>query len=259
VRCLWRYCQAEIQPVTQLVRPSSTATERVIPIHDVAGRGSWFGRCPASGILLRNGDRISQTAVDVLTAADGTYQRMHDERNARGQHRTEAAAAEEQLRHDATATFRPAPPEREDYFPERPGEPAGQNVPKHAVGVSQGGREMDDIRAQLKALTHLAQEGFEQATGLAAALATEIERLQNMIFELEVKAAESMALARAAVGNAGADLPESAENMVGSGSAALSTIEHMRATAATLLMQANAAAESLGAAGRSAEDYFRVP
>lgn len=245
--------------MTQLVRPGSNATERVIPIHDVAGRGSWFGRCPASGILLRNGDRISQTAVDVLTAADGTYQRMHDERNARGRHHAQAVAAERQVRDEAAATFRPAPPESADYFPDRPGEPAGQKVPKHAVGVSQGGREMDDIRAQLKAFTHLAEQGFIQAVEQGIRVRGAIESLQGMIFELEVKAQESMALARAAVGGGGADLPDSAENMVGSGTMALATIEDMRHTATALLNQTNAAIESLGAAGGAANDYYNVP
>lgn len=245
--------------MTQLVRPGSNATERVIPIHDVAGRGSWFGRCPASGILLRNGDRISQTAVDVLTAADGTYQRMHDERQARGQHHAQAVAAEQQVRDDATATFRPAPPERADYFPDRPGEPAGQNVPKHAVGVSQGGRAMDDIRAQLKALTHMAEQGFVQAVEQSIRVREKIESLQRAIFELETKTQEAMALARAAVGGGGADLPDSAEDMVGSGTMALSTIDDMKRTVEVLMTQAQAATQSLGAAGGAASDYFNVP
>lgn len=275
MRCLWRYCTATYQPVEQLARPGSDEIERVVPIHDVEGPGDWFGRCPASSILLQPyGKMISVYARKVLEDGAATFERMAEERarwvdppnggeltagHAPGGMWDRITSLLGGVTGASQDNSHPLPDD--NYFPGRPADVPEDGtipVPAHVAGTSHGRQSMDNMRDQLKALTLLAVNAFGEAQETCAQMTESAQRVQALCVALKAHVQSGRALAAAAVGNAG-DLPESADKMLDHADIALSTIEDILPMASLLVMRIEAVSQSLAAAAANGREYYKLP
>jgi hypothetical protein len=133
--CPWWVCTAELLPVVHRTDPSDeSARVLVYPIHEVVGGASWFGRCPASQLVV---PFLSAAGRAVLSDATKVYLRMAGERAAAEKARRDRVAeavhdlldAVEDGRPVPATPPRPTPPSVEDYFPGRPAD-----APEPGVG-----------------------------------------------------------------------------------------------------------------------------
>lgn len=92
MKCPFGPCQWDGEPIEQQARFGEPETNRVIPIHDVRGEASWFGRCPGSMLIV---PAITPAGMSVLGAAMKAYLKRKIEREREAKRREEATAAAE--------------------------------------------------------------------------------------------------------------------------------------------------------------------
>lgn len=268
--CPWPQCTGNPALVKQRVRPGSDETETVIPIHNVVGAAAWFGRCPASGILIRRDRSMSATAIRVLFDATAAYGRILAERTRREHAAPKLTRREERWQElsGSDLSRRKVRPDAEEYFPGRPadapepgaGERPSTAVPPGVVAVPQTGRShgMDDMRSQLRAMTSLAIEAFGQAQETTAQMTAAVEVFDrlNVLLADKQQAAHMMTLA--AIGSS-FNVPDSARQMVASSAAASIAIEDIGAALQLLMQRVNLAYGNLAAAAAAGAEYRAIP
>jgi hypothetical protein len=258
------------------VRPGSEDTETVVPIHEVVGDGSWFRRCPASGILVHPGGAIGTRARVVLRDGAEHFRRMSEDRiNARFVAEATAVPREAEplptvmdgwLALEARSQQRQEPPDVEDYFPGRPadapgpggGEAPDQPVPDNVTAIPYGGRPMDSMRDQLTALIDLAEQGFTNCGDELTGIAEIIDTTRNLLMRVGESSDAAMTIARAAVGMSGA-LPEPAQNMLDAGAAARESVDAAMGALALLLERVETGRVQYIRAATEAAVYRAIP
>lgn len=274
MQCPWSHCFAMALPIRQRTDPlDTTKTVTVYPVHNVIGSNQWFGRCPASQLIV--GQRLTAAGVAVLTAADKQYTRMLAERiiKAHGQAREELGEHADsrsitQWMKDHLLT-RPAPPDEQDYFPGRPadapepgtGERASMPVPLDQPGYQLGrAAEMASRDTHVEMIAATRSKIGEAQDALASALRS-LEDLEQASTVLGPHVDAASALADATVGSAGT-IPEDALKMRQNLAAArdvASGPDGITQVIGLVRMRLTGLAVSLAGASDAAERYAQRP
>lgn len=206
--CPFLMCGADIEPVTHRTDPyDETATVLVMPIHDVVGIGSWFGRCPASHLIVPG---LTERGKLELRKAFSSYMRQLLKR------RPELGIPKGEAGSPITGDGRlggqiyPEPPHITDYFPGRPadapepgtGEGAASPIPP-TVSVTPLGRagDMSDARTEMRAHLAKAKQGAGEMQELTAILTNHLDDIAPVLKRLSDKHEETVTALRAAVGS----------------------------------------------------------
>jgi hypothetical protein len=193
VPCPFPPCMARIVPVVQRTDPQDASKfTRLIPIHEVEGNNSWFGRCPASQFRYPElTDRAKQHLAEALAAFSRQVVERVEGRTWEPLGPWTRPPAEGTPTSEPTGKPRPSV-ENDAYFPPRPADSEG--APMGETNVSS--------RADLKGMIAAAvQAGGE----LQEAAATVTEHLEKAAALIEVMAEKQQIAAAMMVGAVGSD------------------------------------------------------
>lgn len=212
--CPWSHCFAMALPLTHRTDPrDSTVTAVIFPIHDVIGTNSWFGRCPASQLIVVPG--LTEAGRRVLADADRHFVRQLAERinkqidsmtpERREQMMREADEADRAWRH-----LKVVPPLEEDYFPGRPadapepgvGDKPASPVPADVGGGPLGKAEGMSSRSTLVAMIMATRNQIGAAQEAVAVALAALEVLERVSTRLPPSTESARNLGVAAVGYA---------------------------------------------------------
>jgi len=277
MRCPWSVCVAELVPVIHRTDPhDETARVMVYPIHAVEGGASWFGRCPASQLVV---PFLTAAGRSVLSDATKVFLRMAAEREqkAREQRDRVSEIVHDVIDHperwrDFGKRGTPPPPSVEDYFPGRPAdapepgvgdEPAAKIPLDKLAGHSQPLGKAGEMSTQEThaAMVYAARAAIGEAQDALSMTIVALEAVEHMISTLPPKVTAAHALVHAAVGGA-ENLPEPAIAMRAEITAALDVVtgEDTIASAALLLRaRITALGVQLISASKHAETYAQMP
>ncbi len=202
MKCPFEPCDANLPPLTTRTDPhDASATVTIYPIHVVVGESSWFGRCPASQLIV---PKLTRAGRDVLTQSKKVWTRMLLERAAAETAREEQARARPETVSPTEGNVgRTADHPRDEYFPVRPAEgPGDMDIPERKGPTIQGGPSMDSMDMQMNALINLAISGFGGTQDRLARITAMVEVMRGLIAEATVAQQAAHSLALAAVGNA---------------------------------------------------------
>jgi hypothetical protein len=270
--CPWGHCFAMALPLTHRTNPTDPREMvKVYPMHDVVGTNSWFGRCPASQLMV---PVITPAGRAVLMAADAQYARMLAERinkkvgrlSPKDRERLERAADEADRRYRET---KPEPPHRDDYFPGRPadepepgiGEQPAKKLPLTQIGQHLGKAEQMSTREQHIEMIAAARRAIGEAEEKLAMALAALEQLEKVTSTLPPGVTAAHALVHAAVGGSEA-LPESGIAMRANITAALDTVGgdgSLTQSVALVRSRISALASQLRAASSAGETYAAIP
>lgn len=245
--CPWSHCAAMALPLTHRTDPRDTSvTAIVFPIHDVIGRSSWFGRCPASQLIIEPG--LTEAGRAVLAAADVQHARMLAEREGGRKRRIaeivhnmidDVAGDDPMVAADGTRYkyppgtpegyderrkkrhLRVVPPDESDYFPGRPadapepgtGEPPAEPVPANVGGGPLGKAENMSSRDTLVAMIAATRTKIGETQEAVATCLSALEALEAASTLLGPSSESAVRLGVGAVGNSN-DAPDDAVNML---------------------------------------------
>lgn len=270
MKCLFDPCEADIKPEARRSMPlwgRGGGTEHyVVPLHDVVGEASWFGRCPASQIELQVHGTISDAARDVLLDGTKHYRSMMRDRIRRATEAYDAAAAggdPTKTHPDRMPQGRPVTGTTAAYFPPRTGDegerqngdPKPQQPPAGVAGLPAGDIIMEDARHQLLALTSIAKQGFANSGSASNSLWGAVDGLSEGINAIVTQLESVQTVARAAVGGAG-EIPEDAANMIHAASAALAELADANAALVVASNHARAVVSACSLGEQAAERYM---
>jgi hypothetical protein len=208
MKCPFAPCLAQYEPIVHRLDPyDATKTAMVYPIHEVVGQGSWFGRCPASQLMV---PFITPRGRQVLSDGVKQFIRQHGERiNAEAERIRERPS---QLVHDAidkaTRPNRQTPPSVEDYFPGRPadapepgvGDKPDAKLPPTQIGYKAGKAETVSTLEQHLAMLAATRRKIGEAQDAVARAIEGIEALEAATAQLGPHCDAAAALADATVG-----------------------------------------------------------
>jgi hypothetical protein len=272
--CVWGHCFAVIAPRVHRIDPyDASMIEVVYPIHDVEGVNSWFGRCPASQLIVM--PTITDAGRAALSAADKSFVRRLAERINRVHTEARSELGPEATDEELIATMReamqarPAVPSVDDYFPGRPAdapEPGVGEAPAVKLPLNQIGQPLGKAGEMSTQETHVAMiEAARAAIGEAqetlAVTLSALETIENAVGLLPPKVTAAHALVHAAVGN-GENLPEVAINMRANVTAALDTTTGEGSVAHAVLLvrsRVSTLAAQLSAASDNGQSYAAMP
>lgn len=279
MRCPWSVCVAELVPVIHRTDPrDETARVMVYPIHAVEGGASWFGRCPASQLVV---PFLTAAGRSVLSDATKVFLRMAAERaqKAREQRDRVSEIVHDMIDHperwrDFDKRKTPPPPSVEDYFPGRPAdapepgvgdEPAAKIPLDKLAGHSQplGKAEAMTTREQHLAMIAATRAKIGESQDALGRVYAGLEALEGVAALLPPNVEAASSLADATVGVlADNNLPESALKMRVQLAAAKDTTTGTDGIAGAIRlvrMRIDALAQQLAVASAAAEEYQQRP
>jgi hypothetical protein len=262
--CPWRPCAAMALPLPTRSDPYDASVITIVyPIHDVIGPASWFGRCPASQLIVSPG--LTPAGVAVLAAADEQYVRMLAERIARQPehaHDELVGVSDETVSQLIGGKTLKTPPDVADYFPGRPAdapEPGIGDEPAAPVPANVGGGQLGkakdmSTRDQHIALVNVAIERAGEIQELTASVTDALTRIDAYVEAMARKQQAGAALMIGAVG-AGGSLPLDAERALTGYSRVGELLSELRTSAALLRIRNESVGRISGATAAAATIY----
>lgn len=293
MRCPFPPCEWDEEPLRQQARFGSDEVNLVMPMHEVVGDDSWYGRCPGSMLIVPV--LTPRGAAVIAEALPGFATRKHNRLTARIERaRAEATAAEAAaaeagvptksvdgiaemlLKHGPRVDPRLS---NSDYFPGRPAdapEPGPDDPPdtlpaaaKDALIINlnkyTGAEVHDSARDNLNSLVtlcvHNAAGVIEDLSRVQAA----IERAQGMLAAADETAGNTRQLMTMTVGaQTDTGQPEPARTMVAMMALGHTTMvgngdQSIKQSLAAALDAVAAAMNQVAAAKTAAEEYRGMP
>jgi hypothetical protein len=274
--CPFPPCTAHLVPKRWLARsdrPGEIST--TYPIHDVEGSGAWFGRCPASQLVV---PQLTEAGQQVIADALRHYARQFGDRINR---EAEGIVVTE---NDEIAPVDPPPvspanitqwlvtgsPRKlrpvDDYFPGRPAdapEPGVGEQPVKPVPLTQPGHPLGkaaevSTREELNHLIDLVKLKVAEALDASAQVTDAMDKARAANASLAMLVDAANALSRAAVGT-GADRPEPAERMAEQLFLATQTMPDLSTATALSSARAEVLGRQLLSAANAADEYRAMP
>lgn len=285
ITCPFSPCGWFGEPIRQQARFGDPETNWVMPIHEVVGEGSWFGRCPGSMLIV---PEVTSAGLAVLGSAHREYLKRKIERQrAEQQREAERAAAEpdgpvtlpntsgiaDLIRKGAARVDPRLGGDMDAYFPGRPAdapEPGPGDPPaplpeaaEHATIVPLGGT-MDNARSNLNALITLCASGLASTIEDLARVMGQIERAQSLLVNADETAKNAQQLIMVTVGTDSSNEPEPARNMKAMAALGRTTMSGSADQSVTWSLDAaheavTAAMNQFQAAKLAAEQYLAMP
>lgn len=205
VPCPFPPCMAQVVPVLYRTDPyDASKFATMLPIHDVEGPGSWFGRCPASQFAYPGlTERARQYLAESLAAYSKRLVERAEGREWRPVGPWQQHAESEPSAPSATGKPRPAV-EPSAYFPPRPADSEG--APMGETNVSS--------RADLRAMIAVAVQAGAELQEAAARVTYHLEKAAAAVETMAARQQTAAAMMVAAVGSDEAGAPAEAVQAV---------------------------------------------